>query len=64
MPTTIKKGTEVLVVEGPNQGVRGTVTQLQRVFDADSKVMRWTVWVDGGDGYGRIKTRLSWVREV
>lgn len=60
MPSkTIKKGSTVLVVEGPHQGEKGTVTQLLRIFDEDSKVMRWTVWVDS-----RVKTRLSWVREV
>lgn len=56
---TIKKGSTVLIVEGPHQGERGVVTQLLRIFDADSKVMRWTVWING-----RIKTRLNWVREV
>jgi ribosomal protein L24 len=59
MPTKIKKGSTVVIVEGPSQGVQGKVTQLLRVFDADSKVMRWTVWLNG-----KIKTRLNWVREI
>lgn len=59
MPNTIKKGSKVIVVEGNHQGEQGTVTQLQRIFDADSKVMRWTVWING-----RIKTRLNWVMEI
>jgi ribosomal protein L24 len=59
MPTKIKKGSTVLVVEGPHQGERGIVSQIQHVFDVNSRVMRWTVWIDG-----RIKTRLKWVREI
>lgn len=59
MPNTIKKGSNVVVVEGPDQGYTGVVTQLQRIFDPDDKVTRWTVWIGG-----KIKTRLSWVREI
>jgi|KBSMisStandDraft_5_1062788.scaffolds.fasta_scaffold28045_8 ribosomal protein L24 len=59
MPNKIKKGSTVVIVEGPQQGAQGKVTQLIRAFDADAKVMRWTVWING-----KIKTRLSWVREL
>lgn len=64
MPSAIKKGTKILVVEGPQQGQKGIVTQLLRVFDEEDRVTRWTVWADGLDGGDRIKTRLNWVREI
>lgn len=64
MPKTIKKGSKILVVEGPQQGQRGIVSQVRRVFDADSNMTRWTVWANDLDGGERIKTRLNWVREI
>jgi ribosomal protein L24 len=62
MPTAIKKGSKVLVVEGPSKGREGTVTKLAREYDREMQVTRWTVWLDTGKW--KIKTRLSWVREV
>jgi len=62
MPTAIKKGSKVLVVEGPSKGREGMVTKLAREYDREMQVTRWTVWLDTGKW--KIKTRLSWVREV
>ena len=62
MPTTIKRGTRVLVVEGPSKGREGEVTKLAREYDRDTETTRWTVWLDCGRF--KIKTRLAWVREI
>jgi hypothetical protein len=64
MPPALKKGTKILVVEGPQQGAKGFVTQVQRVYDEEAKTKRWTVWADDIEGGERIKTRLAWVREI
>ena len=64
MPQNITKGTKILVVEGPQQGQKGIVTRVQRVYSEDDHTMRKMVWADGIDGGERIKTRLAWVREL
>jgi hypothetical protein len=64
MPAKLKKGAKIYVCEGPFQGARGVVTQVQRVFDEEDKTTRWTVWADDLEGGERIKTRLNWVREL
>ncbi len=65
MPLKIKVASKVLIVEGPQQGVQGTVSKLERVFDLDDRTKRWTVWIDAGAGVEwRIRTRLSWVRAI
>ena len=63
MPQDIKRGSKIVVVEGIQCGMEGTVTLVQREYDKDDRVTRWMVWADGQHG-DRIKTRLSWVREV
>lgn len=64
MPHTIKKGSKIYVAEGPHQGQKGIVTQIQRVYDEDEHIRRWMVWADDVEGGERIKTRLAWVREL
>ena len=64
MPSTIKKGSKVLVVEGPQQGEKGIVSMVRRVYDEDSQITRWMVWAENLEGGEKIKTRLAWIREV
>lgn len=61
MKTPIKAGSKVIVVEGMHQGETGVVTSLARQYDEGS--MRWNVWFDNDKGH-KIKTRLSWIREL
>lgn len=64
MKAEIKKGTKVVVVEGPQKGAEGIVTMVKREYDPDTQTTRWTVWAESLDGGSRIKTRLAWVREI
>lgn len=60
----IKKGTKILVTEGPDAGSEGIVSMVKRVYDEGTRTLRWTVWAESLNGGERIKTRLSWVREI
>jgi ribosomal protein L24 len=61
MPSPIKKGTRVLVVEGVEQGSKGVITSVFRRYDEDDRARRKMVSIE--DETGRvITTRLSWVR--
>ena len=62
--TGIKKGTKIIVTEGPQKGQEGIVSMVRRVYDPETLTTRWTVWADSLDGQKRIKTRLAWVREI
>lgn len=64
MTAKIKKGSKIYVAEGPFQGSKGIVTQVQRIFDEEDRARRWMVWADDVEGGERIKTRLAWVREL
>ena len=64
MAPPLKKGAKILVVEGVQQGSQGIVTMVRRIFDEEDQKTRWVVWADALDGGDRIKTRLSWVREL
>ena len=64
MPAKLKKGAKIYVSEGPQQGSKGIVTNVQRVYDEESRTTRWMVWADDLEGGDRIKTRLAWVREL
>lgn len=64
MPNTIKKGSKIVVVEGAKQGELGIVTKVAKKYDEADRIYRWTVWAESLDGGHRIKTRLSWVREL
>ena len=64
MKTTLKKGDKIIVVEGAQLGEKGIITNIQRVYVQEDRVTRWMVWADGIEGGDRIKTRLSWVREL
>jgi len=61
--TTIKKGVKVIVVEGADQGEKGTVTSIFRRYDEDDRATRKMVSFEDETGH-RITTRLAWVREL
>jgi ribosomal protein S4E len=63
MPSTIKKGTLVLVVEGADQGSKGKVTSIFRKYDEEDRATRKMVSFEDESGH-RITTRLAWVREL
>ncbi len=63
MPTTIKKGVRVLVVEGADIGEKGIVSSVFRRYDEDDRAARKMVSFETATGT-RITTRLAWVREL
>jgi ribosomal protein L24 len=59
----IRKGSKVIVVEGPQAGTEGIVTHLERRYDPDRGKMAWRVTIQPpGETAAEVQTRLSWCR--
>jgi hypothetical protein len=65
-PGKVKKGSTVIVVEGPHKGAEGKVDELYRSYDRDSQTTAWRciIEVPGDSESGFIHTRLAWVRPI
>ena len=63
MPTSIKPGSQVTVIEGADRGERGKVTSIARRYDEGSGQTTKMVTFENEEGR-RVTTRLSWVREL
>lgn len=64
----IRKGDQVLIVEGPHRGVEGTCVEVERKFDRDTqttgKRIEIQTGLDDNEKPITIETRLAWVRRV
>lgn len=66
MPSTIKKGSHVLVVEGPHNGEEGHVKELFRAYDAGTRTTHKLVVIEQGNPHmvTTFSTQLAFVREI
>lgn len=65
----MKKGSTVIVVEGPHRGKEGKVLDVYRSYDKESKTTGKRVEIEleeiGQDGEKKvIQTRAAWAREI
>lgn len=63
MPISIKPGSQVICVEGSEQGEKGIVTRIWRHYDPGSGQTRKLVCFENGAGKS-VTTRLNFVREL
>lgn len=65
---SIKRGSRVLVVEGPDKGEEGVVSSVVRKYDPGTSTLGWRVKVEIPEKQDQaarvISTRLAWVREL
>lgn len=64
MPSDVRVGSHVVVVEGANRGERGVVNKLERIYDEDTKTTGWRVDIETEGGDILVRVRLAWVRKL